>query len=328
MEVPLNESPSSYTILQIDNVSKDTTFFEILISISPHITSIIGIFRNADYCNEINGTTIFLYGVNRTDAEQLETIPLKFNEDDSHTRAFIIDAIPKHVKIHKIVRKDLAFFNIPFTVIINGLLESEGQSALEFLAQLSKYFVNPPYLLTGLCLTYDFCVGKTNKYGFATFLRSRFDLINVEHILNGLKFTTKQIKNVPVLTVQHEYTAPNMTENDDIQEINLLCKILGGSSSETATVIATSSLHINNTPPKQYHNSCNKQHTKVIGKLIDSFLLDDVEDDDEDDEEDDDVEDDFDDNDDHDDDVENDDDDVEDEFDDNDDMERYDDVEE
>lgn len=194
-----------FPVVQVSPIPVDIKISRLLLDISQHARDIIGIMRVADYKAKRQTETVFLYCINRSSAELLESIKLEYNNQ------LVIPTIV-HMKVGRATFIDKnfekSFDGLPISIIIKGL-ERQQEMTIYYVMELAKYFEKLG-VVTGIRLGFNDKRNWSNTHGFVTFLRqadarsSSGEGGYVDHMILGRKIRASLSENIPML-VSYEH---------------------------------------------------------------------------------------------------------------------------
>lgn len=194
-----------FPIVQIAPVPVDITISRLLLDLSQYARDIIGIMRVADYKAKRQEETVFIYCINKSSAEHLESVKLEYNNQP---------VIPIMVKMKvgraSFIDKDFSssFEGLPISIILKGL-ERQKEMTIYYVMELAKYFEKLG-VVTGVRLGFDEKRNCSNGQGFVTFLKQAVARSCsgeggfIDHMILGRKIRASLSENIPML-VSHEH---------------------------------------------------------------------------------------------------------------------------
>lgn len=195
-KAPYDTHQSAFIIIQITDVPASISLYNVLNKISDKVRSIVGIGRAADYNEKILGESIYLYCVDKEEAEYLETIELEFA--GVTTQAKIVDlSIGK--SIAPVSKYDREMRGVPTSIMLRKLARTQKAHLIHYLAELTRYFERS--VITVIRLGYEERRHQSQGFGFVTFLRrtTALEIGAQKHTIIRHEITTEISENIPVL---------------------------------------------------------------------------------------------------------------------------------
>lgn len=202
---PAERTPDSFfAIVQIAPVPVDVKLSKVLFDVSPHVRDVIGIMRVADYKAKRQGETVFVYCMNHSNAQILESIKLEYNNQP-------VTPLTVSMKVGRatFIDKNFAtsFDGVPISIILKGL-ERQREMTIYYIMELARQFEKKG-VITGVRLGFNEKRNWSTSQGYITFLRQADARACsgeggfVEHTIHDRKVRASLSENIPML-VAHE----------------------------------------------------------------------------------------------------------------------------